>query len=333
MDMETIFGDVLMGTWDDDVPTQQVKANIQTLSVNQLQYRDAKLNATLMKFWELEEPSKVAPLFTPEEQRVLDEYQETHSFVKSEGRYQVTLPRNKKDLQLGDSRTIAKKRYLSNERALLRNKHYPAFQRVVEEYFELNHARRVTAAELLLPETQVFYLPMHGVHRASSSTTKLRVVFDASCKSSSGVSLNDTLAVGPMLHPTLEQILIKFRTYKVALSGDISKMFREVLLSPADQNYHRFLWRAKPDQELQEHCMQRVTFGVASSPFLAVQTLQQSAKDFGEAQPEAQHQIKSHFYVDDLLGGAETETEAVDQITMHYARGGHSNRLCTNTRN
>ena len=84
-----------------------------------------------------------------------------------------------------------------------------------------------------------------------------------------------------------------------------------------------------PQNKLQEHCMQRVTFGVASSPFLAVQTLQQSAKDFGEAHPEAQHQIKSHFYVDDLLGGAETETEAVElyqQLTKILSQAGFTSR-------
>ena len=143
---------------------------------------------------------------------------------------------------------------------------------------------------------------MHGVHKSTSSTTKLRIVFDASCKSSSGVSLNDTLAVGPMLHPTLEQILLKFRTYRVALNGDISKMYREILLCPEDQQYHRFLWREKPDQEVRDYCMKRVTFGVASSPYVAVRCLQQASIGFGKDYPLAQKHICESFYVDDLLG-------------------------------
>ena len=95
---------------------------------------------------------------------------------------------------------------------------------MIQEYLDLNHARLVTQAELLLPKTEIFYLPMHGVYKSTSSTTKLRVVFDASARSQNGVSLNDTLAVGPMLHPPLEQILLKFRTYRVPLTGDIGKM-------------------------------------------------------------------------------------------------------------
>ncbi len=58
---------------------------------------------------------------------------------------------------------------------------------------------------------------MHGVHKESSSTTKLRVVFDASAKSSSGVSLNDILMVGPTIYPCITDVLLRFRTYKVAI--------------------------------------------------------------------------------------------------------------------
>ena len=156
---------------------------------------------------------------------------------------------------------------------------------------------------------------MHGVHKSTSSTTKLRVVFDGSSQSTSGVSLNDTLAVGPMLHPTLDQILIKFRTYRVALTGDISKMYREILLAPSDQNYHRFLWRPKVDQAVQVFCMNRVTFGVSSSPYLAVQTLQQAGKDYGQEFPVAQHHIDHSFYVDDLLGGSDSVEGAAELFT------------------
>lgn len=44
-----------------------------------------------------------------------------------------------------------------------------------------------------------YFIPHHAVLKASSSTTKLRVVFDASRKSSSGSSLNDILMIGPTI--------------------------------------------------------------------------------------------------------------------------------------
>ena len=132
-----------------------------------------------------------------------------------------------------------------------------------------------------------------------------------------------------MLHPTLEQILLKFRTYRVALNGDISKMYREILLAPADQHYHRFLWRETPELEIKDYCMKRVTFGVASSPYAAVRTLQQASSDFGADFPLAQKHICGSFYVDDLLGGADTEEEALElyqQIATILSKAGFTLR-------
>ena len=107
----------------------------------------------------------------------------------------------------------------------------------------------------------------------------------------SGWSLNDTLSAGPMLHPKMAEILIRFRKYRIAVTGDISKMYREILLAPAEQQYHRFCWRPTVNEPVKIYCMKRVTFGVTCSPFLAVKTLQQAALDYGGAYPNAQQQI------------------------------------------
>ena len=74
--------------------------------------------------------------------------------------------------------------------------------------------------------------------------SKLRVVFDASAKTTTGHSLNDQLLPTPSLYPLLSSVLTKFCSHPVALSSDISKMFREVLLDLVERDYHRFLCRA-----------------------------------------------------------------------------------------
>ena len=83
----------------------------------------------------------------------------------------------------------------------------------------------VPKADLGRPHDQVFYLPMHAVRKDSSSTTKLKVVFDASAKSSTGISLNDTLLVGHTVHSSLIDVLLRFRSHRVALIADVSKMY------------------------------------------------------------------------------------------------------------
>ena len=58
-----------------------------------------------------------------------------------------------------------------------------------------------------------------------------------------------------------------------------------------------------------DYRMTRVTFGVASSP---VQSLQQTAHDFGNDFPLAKEHVLSSFYVDNLLAGANTPEEAIN---------------------
>ena len=168
----------------------------------------------------------------------------------------------------------------------------------------MGHAELIPPSEPS-PQTQ-YYLPMHSVTKQSSTSTKLRVVFDGSATTTSGVSLNQSLLIGPTLHPTLGAILIKFRSYPVAITADISKMYREVSLATEDKDLHRFLWRAKPEDPIQDYRMTRVTFGVSASPYLAVRILQQAATDHGEGRPVAAQHILTSFYVDDLLAGADT---------------------------
>ena len=112
---------------------------------------------------------------------------------------------------------------------------------------------------------------MHGVMKESSSTTKLRIVFDASALTTSGNSLNDSLIPGPCMYPAIPDLLIKLRTHKVAMTADIGKMFREVGLQEVDHDLHRFVWRPEEGAPIQIARMKRLTFGVASSPFLATQ--------------------------------------------------------------
>ena len=106
---------------------------------------------------------------------------------------------------------------------------WPAFQSVVEEYLDLGHAQLVPAHNLNNP-SEHYYLPMHGVVKESSTSTKLRVVFDASAKTSTSISLNDAFLTWPTLYPNLDTILLHFRLHPVAVTADISKMYRAVNL-------------------------------------------------------------------------------------------------------
>ena len=260
-------------------------------------------------FWVAEDADEPSQPVSQIEADVQQHYSDHVMYFPSICRYQVALPRNTECQPLGESRPQALQRYYSNERSILKRGVWKAFQDQIQGYLDQQHAEIVPAADLHLPH---FYLPMHSVVKSSSTSTKLRVVFDGSAATSTGVSLNQLLLAGPTLHPTLGSILIRFRAYPVALTADVSKMYREVELAPGDRDLHRFIWRPSPDQPVQDFRMTRVTFGISASPYLAIKTLQQTAQDHGEKHPLAASHIHKSFYVDDLLAGADTVEEAVE---------------------
>lgn len=69
------------------------------------------------------------------------------------------------------------------------------YANVINEYLELGQMENTTKLE----SANSCYLPHHAVIKEASTTTKLRVVFDASRATTSGHSINSCLLVGPRL--------------------------------------------------------------------------------------------------------------------------------------
>jgi len=78
---------------------------------------------------------------------------------------------------------------------------HQAYFEFMQEYEELGHMNQINEDTSSTEER--YYLPHHTVFKSSSSTTRTRVVFDGSCRSSNELSLNDTLLVGPTIQQDL----------------------------------------------------------------------------------------------------------------------------------
>ena len=160
----------------------------------------------------------------------------------------------------------------------------------------------------------IFYLPMHAVKKESSTTTKIRAV-----------SLNDTLLVGPTIHPPLLDVLLRFRFHRVALVADVSRMYRAIELTKSDKDLHRFVWKRNPKDHLLDYRMARVTFGVSASSFAANMSVKQNALDFAMDYPLAVDAVNRAFYVDDGLTGTDSTEEAIElqrQLQDLFSHGG-----------
>ena len=126
-------------------------------------------------------------------------------------------------------------------------------------------------------------------------------------KNDKRVSLNDTLMVGPTLQPDIFDLLVRFRHYKVGLTADIAKMYRQIGLSSTAKPFHRIVWRNDPSQEIKHLQM---TYGIASSSYHSIRSLQETSTM--TENKRVSQAILSDFYVDDLLSGSNSVIEAAE---------------------
>jgi len=234
---------------------------------------------------------------------------ETEEFYRAttsrnvEGRYIVRLPFKHGESPLGDNRKVAFKRFLNQEKRFNENKPMgEKFREVINEYFQVGH---------LVPATTPsnYILPYHCVFK-ESSTTSLRVVFDASCKDENGKSLNSKLSIGEKLQQDLNFILINFRLRPVALVADIKQMYRMIELHPDDRKFQHIYYRQNAQDSIQEYELTTLTFGLSCAPFLAIRTLRQLVYDEGEKFEKASAVVLKKSFVDDLATSVDSIQEA-----------------------
>ncbi|KMQ82160.1 gag-pol polyprotein precursor, partial [Lasius niger] len=173
------------------------------------------------------------------------------------------------------------------------------------EYERLGHMQKATNFR---SDLYPVYLPHHGVLRESSSTTKLRVVFNGSSRTNTGVSLNECLHAGPKLQQDLDAVLLRWRTHAFVFAADIEKMYRQILIHPDDRDLQRILWSTVGAPQDFQLCT--VTYGLTCAPYLALRIIQQLASDEEHHFPQAAKVLRKETYVDDILSGADSPQEA-----------------------
>lgn len=266
----------------------------------------------VQRFWHIEEvPEREAVSIEAEECEML--FRSTHK-RNEEGRFVVQLPLKETVDQLSDCRSLALKRFYLLEQRLVRNPSLrDQYVQFIREYEHLGHCKQIDESSDR-PNTRKCYLPHHAVIRPDSSSTKCRVVFDASAKpSQSSVSLNDVLKVGGTVQSDILDIVLRFRKHKYAFTADISKMYRQIMVASMHLSLQRIFWRESPEKPLKVYELTTVTYGTASAPFLATRCLMQLAKDGTLEYPLGACTVGEDFYVDDVLSGDDTLEAAIER--------------------
>ena len=99
--------------------------------------------------------------------------------------------------------------------------------------------------EIVPPEERsatAYYMPHHAVFNHDGSK-KIRVVSNASQRTTSGSSLNDFLITGPKLQRDIFIILTRWRLFAIVFTADIIKMFRQFRIAPEDLDWLSIVWR------------------------------------------------------------------------------------------
>ncbi|XP_060868578.1 uncharacterized protein LOC132943558 [Metopolophium dirhodum] len=308
----TIFGWILMG------PISPTSSNQMT---SLLVTTNTTLEKTLTKFWEMEELPKVKHL-SP------DEIQAETIFTSSikrlpSGRFSVALPFKHLRPILGDSKGGALRRFHALERRMAQDptlgKKYSDF---MQDYLESKHMEVVPESNKITP--YCYYIPHHCILRPESQTTKLRVVFDASSRTTSGQSLNSSVYTGQKLQQEITNILIRARVHKFLFTADIKQMYRQIQIHATDRDYLRILWRFEPDSPIQEYRLCTVTYGTSCAPHQALRTMQYLATIEESRFPIAAKVLKNDMFVDDILTGAQSEEDTLfcqQQVIALCAQG------------
>ncbi|XP_075157157.1 uncharacterized protein LOC142230391 [Haematobia irritans] len=293
---------------------------------------DTATNELLEKFWKIEEVPAESNL------TVAEQACETH-FIQTttrdlHGRFVVRLPLSEDAATLGESETSAYSRFLALERRFKRDnsleKQYKDF---MQSYEVLGHMTQSDPKTLPGPR---YYIPHHCVLRPESSTTKLRVVFDASAKTSTNRSLNDILLTGPTVQGHIFGMLLRFRLPRFVFTTDIEKMYRQILVDERDRNLQLILWRDNPGEPVRHFQLNTVTYGTSSAPYLVARCLQRLATIRMDKYPLGATILKQDFYVDDGMNGSDslvTTKEMQSQLTSLLKEAGFKLRKwCANHR-
>ncbi|XP_026471910.1 uncharacterized protein LOC113376214 [Ctenocephalides felis] len=268
------------------------------------------LNKAVSRFWEIEE-------IDHEEIPNLDDRLCEENFVNNvtrniNGRYTVALPlKPNASTAIGKSLQQAKRRFLHLESRLNKNENLKRqYCDFINEYIKLGHAYEVPNFEQNISQNSfAYYLPHHAVFK--NGCDKIRVVFDASAKTSTGISLNDVLYTGQKLQQDIFTILLRFRSYNYVMTADIVKMFRQIRVKEEHQDLQRILWRENVHDKIKCFNLSTVTYGTACAPYLAIRCLNQLVLDEGESFPLASRAVQHDCYVDDIISGANSLEEAI----------------------
>ena len=284
-----------------------------------------EINDSLKRFWEIETLGiqKSKPYSMTVEEKIAFE-KVNQSLVHDGERYQVAVPWKSDCPTLPNNLEMACSRLKNTEKRLLRQPIVgQEYNQIIASYLDKGYIHKINETDKEPPI--VWYLPHFPVCRSERTTTKTRIVFDASAKFQ-GTSLNEELYAGPKLQNGLFDVLLRFRRFPVAVACDVSEMYLQIRIPIEDRPKFRFLWRnLEVDRKPDIYEFERVVFGDASAPFRAQYVSQENARIYQKEFPHASTTVCKSTYMDDSLDSVRENQMAIqlfEELQALWAKAG-----------
>ena len=232
--------------------------------------------------------------------------------------YSVKLPWREHHQILPDNFELSVNRLVSTVKRLHKTLELlEEYNKVIQDQLEQGIVEKIKPNIEHVEPGNVHYLSHHAVVKKEAVTIKLRVVMDASAKVSADTpSLNECLHTGPSLTPKILDILVRFRSYKVAIVSDIMKAFHMINVEETDRNVLRFLslsdLEADNPELLVSFC--KLVFGLNCSSFILGATLQHHISNYEFEDPSMIEKLLESFFVDDFLSGSPNVEQAKERF-------------------
>ncbi|KAK6731725.1 hypothetical protein RB195_007910 [Necator americanus] len=253
---------------------------------------------------------------------ILKQFEDTSQV--SDGYLYVRFPWKEDHPRLADNKQLAYCRLVNQyQRLHEQGNAWEDYCMAIDQHLQYGFIEEVS--EYKFDSHLVYYIPHQAVYKESSSTTRLRVVFDASSHMRGVPSLNDCLYEGPSLLPDIAGVHLRARLHRYLLTADVEKAFHQVRLQTSQRDATRFLWlkdtTLPPSKDnLRHYRFTRIPFGVKSSPFMLAAAIRFYLKHIDSP---LRSEIERNTYVDNVILGASSNQEAVRKYRMAKSTFAH----------
>ena len=280
------------------------------------------IQEVLRKFWEIESIGIVET-----------SHNSTKNFLShiqfQDGRYEVSLPWQEGHFELPTHYSLSLNRLQYLQHRLIKDPELlTEYNRIIQEQrqkgiiepVEVTQPENLNSSSLNHDGNPIHYIPHHAVIRRERATTKIRIVYDGSARlGNSELSINECLQTGPNLVPNLFDVLVQFRSHRIAVIADIEKAFLMIGIIPADRDVLRFLWFKDPtklNSTVLHFRFTRVVFGLRPSPAILRAVILHHLDKYVCSHPKLVEQIRTGLYVDDLVTGNDSVESAFQTYSI-----------------